>query len=169
VGRRAARGEAVRRYAEASEAERAALAQRCRAALEALAPGQDFSREIELTAALDLGDTIVVERGGTVAGFCVYHSAPLAEARGIDEVRLLKLVAASAADFDAVIRAVESRAAAAGIGRVSVRCQTRFTAAYRALVERGYQVRWTDLRMTLVGYEEPRLPEGAVIFSNWEI
>jgi GNAT superfamily N-acetyltransferase len=169
VGKRATRGEPARRYSEATEAERAGLLQRCRGALDTLAPGYDFSREIELTTALDLGDTVVVERGGAVAAFGVYHSAPLAETRAVEEVRVLKLVAASAAAFDLVIRAVEARAAGLGIGRIAVRCQTRFTSAYRALIQRGYQVRWTDLRMTLAGFEEPRLPEGAVILSNWEI
>jgi hypothetical protein len=33
---------------------------------------------------------------------------------------------------------------------------------------RGYQVRWTDLRMHLEGYPERPVPEG-VLFSNWEI
>jgi GNAT superfamily N-acetyltransferase len=169
VGTRAARGEHPVRYSEASEAGRAELRARCRAALDVLALGCDFAREIELTTALDLGDTVVVERSGAVAGFGVYHAAPLAEARGLEELRLLKLVAASAPDFEAVIRAAEVCAARLGIGRVAVRCQTRFTAAYRALMQRGYQVRWTDLRMTLAGYEEPHLPEGAVLFSNWEI
>jgi hypothetical protein len=52
---------------------------------------------------------------------------------------------------------------------VAVRCQSRFTDAYAALIERGYEVRWTDLRMTLAGYPEPTLPPGSVLFSNWEI
>jgi hypothetical protein len=68
-----------------------------------------------------------------------------------------------------LIRAVESTARRLRIGRVAVRCQSRFTDAYAALIERGYEVRWTDLRMTLAGYPEPTLPEGAVLFSNWEI
>jgi len=169
VGTRSRAKHPVLRYSGGSEAERAGLLAGCRDALDALAPGYDFSREIDLTTALDLGDTVVVRRGDAVAGFGVYHSAPLAESRSAEEVRLLKLVAASAADFDAVIAAVEARAAQIGVGRVAVRCQTRFTGTYRALMQRGYQVRWTDLRMTLVGYEEPTPPEGAVVFSNWEI
>jgi GNAT superfamily N-acetyltransferase len=169
VGSRAARGVTAPRYSEGSEAERAQLLQRCRAALDVIAPGYDFSREIELTTALDLGDTVILEQGGAVVGFGMYHSAPLAESRGGEEVRLLKVVAASATDFDAVVRAVEACAARLGLGRIAVRCQTRFTSTYRALTQRGYQVRWTDLRMTLAGFDEPTLPEGAVVFSNWEI
>jgi len=157
------------RISTVSEAERAALLERCRAAVDAIAPGFDFTREIALTGALDLGDTVVLERDGGVVGFGLYHAAPLAEARAADEVRLLKVVAASAADFEGVVRAVEACARKVGLGRIAIRCESRFEAAYRALMQRGYQVRWTDLRMTLAGYEEPRLPEGAIVFSNWEI
>jgi hypothetical protein len=51
---------------------------------------------------------------------------------------------------------------------VAIRCQSRFEGAFRALMARGYQVRWTDLRMHLEGYPERPVPEG-VLFSNWEI
>jgi len=39
---------------------------------------------------------------------------------------------------------------------------------YRALVALGARVRWTDLRMSLGGYEERRVATG-IILSNWEI
>jgi hypothetical protein len=59
-------------------------------------------------------------------------------------------------------------AAARGLGRVSVRCQTAFGTAYADLLERGFRVHWTDLRMVLGGQPDP--PAGdAVVFSNWEI
>jgi hypothetical protein len=99
----------------------------------------------------------------------VYHSVPLADARGGDELRVLKLYAESADLFERLIVALESCAARLRMRRVAVRCQTVYRAAYRALVERGYRVRWTDLRMCLDGYEEPLLRDGAVVFSNWEI
>jgi hypothetical protein len=55
-----------------------------------------------------------------------------------------------------------------GIRRVAFRCQTAFEPAFRRLVERGYRVRWTDLRMTYQGHAE-RHPARGVLFSNWEI
>src|SRR5438093_3783 len=58
--------------------------------------------------------------------------------------------------------------ARAGIRRVAIRCQTRYEGAFRHLIERGYRVRWTDLRMTCEGYPEPHAGTG-VLFSNWEI
>ncbi len=134
----------------------------------ALRPGYDFTREILLTAELGLGDTSLVDGDDELAGLVLWHSAPLAEGRPKDEVRVLKLAARDEDAFEAAIAATEAAAARAGIRRVAVRCQTRFHEAFRRLVARGYRVRWTDLRMSYRGYAEPH-PAGGVLFSNWEI
>ncbi|HXS22687.1 MAG TPA: hypothetical protein VN719_00520, partial [Gemmatimonadales bacterium] len=66
------------------------------------------------------------------------------------------------------VSAVEAAASRAGIRRVAIRSQTAYADAYQSLMARGYQVRWTDLRMYLTGYAE-RQPKTGVLFSNWEI
>jgi GNAT superfamily N-acetyltransferase len=139
-----------------------------RAFAEALAPGYDFTREIELTAQLGLGDTVLVSGSGGLAAYALWHTASLAAERSTDELRVLKLAARDADAFERVVGAVEACAAHAGLRRVAIRCQSRFEGAFRALMARGYQVRWTDLRMHLEGYPERPVPEG-VLFSNWEI
>jgi len=133
-----------------------------------LVSGVDFSREILLTTELDLGDTSLVEGDTGLDAMAVWHSAPLADSRTRDEVRVLKLAARDDAAFDAAIAAVEAAAAKAGIRRIAVRCQSRYAEAFRRLVARGYRVRWTDLRMTYEGYAERHAAQG-VLFSNWEI
>lgn len=133
-----------------------------------LAPGYDFTREILLTAELGLGDTSLLDGAEGLDALVLWHSAPLADARPKDEVRVLKLAARDGRAFDAAIVATEAAAARAGIRRVAVRCQTRLEDAFRRLVARGYRVRWTDLRMTYEGYGEPH-PAPGVLFSNWEI
>ena len=133
-----------------------------------LVPGIDFSREILLTAELGLGDTSLVEGDTGLDAMAVWHSAPLADSRTRDEVRVLKLAARTDAAFDAAISAVEAATAKAGIRRIAVRCQSRYGDAFRRLIARGYRVRWTDLRMTYEGYAERHAAEG-VLFSNWEI
>jgi GNAT superfamily N-acetyltransferase len=134
----------------------------------ALVPGCDFTRELLLTAELGLGDTSLVEGDDRLDAMVLWHSAPLAEGRPRDEVRILKLAARDERAFDAAIAAAEAAAARAGIRRVAIRCQTRYADAFRRLIGRGYRVRWTDLRMTYEGYPE-RVPEQGVLFSNWEI
>jgi len=133
-----------------------------------LAPGIDFSREILLTAELGLGDTSLVEGDDGLDALALWHSAPLADSRTRDEVRVLKLAARDDVAFDAAIAAVEAAAAKAGIRRIAVRCQSRYDDAFHRLIARGYRVRWTDLRMTYEGYPEQHVARG-VVFSNWEI
>ena len=151
-----------------SAAEKDAAMDAARRLVNDLVPGVDYSREILLTAELGLGDTSLVEGNSGLDAMVLWHSAPLADSRTRDEVRVLKLAARDDAAFEAAIAAAEAAAAKAGIRRVAVRCQSRYTDAFRRLVARGYRVRWTDLRMTYEGYVE-RHAEGGVLFSNWEI
>ena len=139
-----------------------------RGLVEELAPGYDCSREILLTSEMSLGDTVLVWGDAGLDGFALWHSAPLAEGREGDEVRVLKLAARSPESFTAVVSAVEAAASRSGIRRVAIRSQTAYADAYQSLIARGYQVRWTDLRMYLTGYPE-RSPAKGVLFSNWEI
>lgn len=133
-----------------------------------LVSGIDFTREVLLTAELGLGDTSLVDGDTGLDAMAVWHSAPLADSRTRDEVRVLKLAARTDAAFDAAIAAVEAAAAKAGIRRIAVRCQTKYGEAFRRLIARGYRVRWTDLRMTYDRYPERHAAQG-VLFSNWEI
>jgi len=148
--------------------EREAALQAARRLVTELMPGIDFSREILLTAELGLGDTSLVEGDGGLDALALWHSAPLADSRTRDEVRVLKLAARDDAAFDACVAAVEAAAAKSGIRRIAVRCQSRYDDAFQRLIARGYRVRWTDLRMTFEGYPEQHAARG-VVFSNWEI
>lgn len=149
--------------------ERAAAVAAAHALANDLAAGYDFTKEIDLTAALELGDTVLVEgASGGLAAYALWHTASLAAERSTDELRVLKLAARDLNAFESVVSGAEACAALGGFRRVAIRCQSRFDAAFRALIARGYQVRWTDLRMHLDGYPERDVDEG-VLFSNWEI
>ncbi|HXW96298.1 MAG TPA: GNAT family N-acetyltransferase [Gemmatimonadales bacterium] len=149
---------------------RAARLEACRALTDRLCPGTDFTRELAATADLRIGDTLLLRDGeADVVGFALYHTAPLAVGRPQDELRVLKLVAEDEETFERLMAAAEAAALAADIRRVSVRCQTAFGRAYLRLIHLGYRTHWTDLRMTLEGHPERAVPEGAVLWSNWEI
>ena len=151
-----------------SAAEKDATMAAARGLVDDLIGGVDYSREILLTAELGLGDTSLVEGANGLDAMALWHSAPLADSRTRDEVRVLKLAARTDATFEAAIAAVEAAAAKAGIRRIAIRCQSRYGEAFRRLIARGYRVRWTDLRMTYEGYSERQAAQG-VLFSNWEI
>jgi GNAT superfamily N-acetyltransferase len=164
VPRRAAAEPELLSRAAAAEPEFA----QCRRLAGSLLPGVDFTREIALTRELAVGDTTLIRDGGELVAFALWHSTPLAVGRPKDELRVLKLVARDPAAFDRLLDALPAAAAAERVSRIAVRCQTEFASAYLRLVARGYRVHWTDLRMTLEGYEQ-RAPERGIVMSNWEI
>ncbi len=139
-----------------------------RALVQRLAPGYDYTREIELTDSLALGDTVLLHQGDTLIGYALCHSAPLVEGRVREELRVLKLVLADELAFDAMIRALCDFAKRSGTRRVALRVQGEYPALYKRLIGMGARVRWTDLRMALEGKEERRPAQG-IVLSNWEI
>ncbi|HUR95829.1 MAG TPA: GNAT family N-acetyltransferase [Gemmatimonadales bacterium] len=140
----------------------------CRRLTDDLVSGVDFTREIALTRDLGIGDTTLVRDGGELLGFALWHSAPLAAGRAKDEVRVLKLVARNLGAFDRLLDALHGTAAGERVGRIGLRCQTDFADAYLRLIEAGYRVHWTDLRMILRGFSQ-RPPRQGIMLSNWEI
>lgn len=150
-------------------ARRAERLRACAALTDRLAPGVDYTREMDLTEELRLGDTTLLVRGAEVAGFALWQTAPLAQGRVADEFRVLKVVAGDVMTFREVLAAVERFALErGGIARVGLRCQSAYAGAYAALIEDAYRVQWTDLRMTLAGAGE-RVEGAGVVMSNWEI
>ena len=140
----------------------------CHSITTARIPGYDYSREIRLTNDLGLGDTVLLERGGRVCGFAIFHSIPLVEGRPREELRVLKLVVEREEDLDELVRLLSIAARRTGTKRLAIRAQGEYTGAYRRLVRLGARVRWTDLRMADAAHPEPVASDG-VVFSNWEI
>jgi GNAT superfamily N-acetyltransferase len=140
----------------------------CRDLSERVLPGVDFTRELALTRELEIGDTTLLREGPVLAGFALWHSTPLAAGRPKDELRVLKMVATTRPAFERLIQEVQLSATHERVSRVAIRCQSEFTEAYLKLVELGYRVHWTDLRMLLQGYPQ-RVPAQGILMSNWEI
>jgi GNAT superfamily N-acetyltransferase len=140
----------------------------CRAVIERLLPGYDYTREIELTADLALGDTVLLFDGDRLVGFALVHTAPLVEGRSREELRVLKLVVEDDTRFVDLIRAVTDYSRRSGTRRVALRMQGEYSAAYQKIIALGGHVRWTDLRMSLAGREE-HPPASGLVLSNWEI
>lgn len=140
----------------------------CRALISRLHLGYDHTREIELTAELSLGDTVLVYEGGRLIAYALAHTAPLVEGRSREELRVLKLVLDDESRFVDVVRAVADFGRRTGTRRVALRMQGEYVSAYQRLIVMGGHVRWTDLRMSLTGFTE-RPPASGLVLSNWEI
>ena len=149
--------------------ERELALRQCRAMLEQLASGYDYTREILLTEQHDLGDTLFVRKGFDVLSFAICHSVPLVEGRATEEMRVLKMVAKTEADFDHLVTQLCAHARVRGARRVAIRVQGQYSSIYRRLIARGARVRWTDLRMSMHDFAEVRPADGGIVLSNWEI
>jgi GNAT superfamily N-acetyltransferase len=151
------------------EADRTAVIGECARLSAAVREGCDYSREIALTIRHGLGDLLMLrDDAGVLEGFALYHDAPLVEGRSREELRVLKLVLREAAALPRLAGLLQSQARRSGTLRAAIRVQGEFRAAFRTLVARGARVRWTDLRMTLSGFDEPPVRDGLAM-SNWEI
>jgi GNAT superfamily N-acetyltransferase len=140
----------------------------CKVLASSIAAGYDFTREIDLTTSLALGDTVLLREKSEVVGFALCHTAPLVEGRAREELRVLKLVLARESLLDPMVKALNDFARRSGTRRVAFRVQGEYSSLYKRLVSLGARVRWTDLRMSLDGYQEVH-PSSGVLMSNWEI
>lgn len=152
-----------------SQLERDDAIAECAALTASLRAGFDFTREIRITEALAIGETVLLRRADRIVAFAICHSAPLVEGRARDEVRVLKLVAQTDADAMVLVRQLTEYARRCSTRRIAIRVQGDAVRLYAALIARGGRVRWTDLRMTLAEYGEPPQPADGVMLSNWEI
>jgi hypothetical protein len=160
--------EPVRLLSRLSPTSRADAIAECRALIDRVLPGYDHTREIELTADLSLGDTVLWYDGDRIAGYALAHTVPLVEGRSREELRVLKLVLDDETRFVDLARAVADFARRSGTRRVALRMQGEFLSAYQRLIALGGHVRWTDLRMSLTGFTE-QPPRSGLVLSNWEI
>jgi GNAT superfamily N-acetyltransferase len=155
-------------FSALDESQRIDALGKCLGLIEACAPGYDYSREIALTDSHGLGETLLIENGGEVRAFAICHGVPLVQGRVREEIRVLKLVARTAADVDELVTQLCTYTRAVNAKRIAVRVQSEYDEVYRAVIQRGARVRWTDLRMSLSGYGE-KIPRSGIVLSNWEI
>lgn len=148
--------------------DRDAIVAQCLALTRAQMPGYDFTRELQLTLELGLGDAVLRIERGAVIGFALFHAAPLVEGRSREELRVLKMVLADSAGLSDMAVLLAGAARQAGTRRVAIRVQGEYAQAFRDLMALGARVRWTDLRMAMAGHEERRAVSG-IVLSNWEI
>lgn len=140
----------------------------CRELVQGLLPGYDYTREINLTQELGLGDTVLLYDQDRIVGYALAHTAPLVEGRAREELRVLKLVVDDELHFGELVRAIADYARRSGTRRIALRLQGEFLQAYQRVIALGGHVRWTDLRMSYTDHEEKR-PSHGLVLSNWEI
>jgi N-acetylglutamate synthase-like GNAT family acetyltransferase len=167
--RNAKPGLAIRRYSTLEEAKKKQAMQKIRRMTNAFWRGMDLGKEVEIVDGLTLGDTLLLEKGREVIGFAVCHLPPNSEApHGCAYVKFLAIDPRQKRPehLHALLGAVEEMAGAAQLQRVVAPAYTYYWTAYQTLLERGYHVDFTMVRMKRGKQEDYEDPSDLVL-DDW--
>jgi len=162
-------GLAVRRYSTLEEARKKQVMQKVRRITNGFWRGLDVAKEIEIVDGLTLGDTLLLEKGREVIGFAVCHLPPNSEApHGSAYVKLLAIDShhRKPEHLQALLQGVEEMASAGQLQRVVVPAYTYYWTAYQTLLERGYHVDFTMVRMKR-GKQEDYEDASDLVLDDW--
>jgi GNAT superfamily N-acetyltransferase len=127
-----------------------AILDRCRAVTDAIFPGLDVEREIRATDAQALGETVLIEEDGELAGLAVCHCGPGTEAgSGACFIKFAAVRPGDAVEqrFERLLDACESVGAASAASRIVAGVNTGRHGAYRAMLARGFRADLIGLTM----------------------
>lgn len=130
----------------------------CKRLTDSIFPGLDLTREIEATAAMTLGETVLLDAGGA-DGFAVCHIGAGTEAgSGSLFVKFAAVRPNAPDDFVRLLGYCEALAAKAGATRISAGINVGRAEAYRLIQTLGYRaglVGVAMLRPSGPGYNRP--------------
>ncbi len=162
-------GLAVRRFSTLEETKKKAALARIHRITTAVCRGMDLSKEVEIVDGLALGDTLLLERGRDVVGFAIYHTPGVSEApAGALYVKFLAIDPPQRKVEHLVefIAALEALGQELGVQRVILPVYTRYWLAYSTLVQCGYQIDFTMIRMQRGKQEDYEDPTHLVL-DDW--
>lgn len=159
----------VRRFSTLEETRKKATLARIHRITNAVCRGLDISKEIEIVDGLALGDTLLLERGRDLVGFAIYHTPGVSEApTGALYVKFLAIDPAQrkVEHLTEFIAALESLGQELGVHRVILPVYSRYWLAYSTLVQSGYQIDFTMIRMQRGKQEDYENPTHLVL-DDW--
>jgi GNAT superfamily N-acetyltransferase len=159
----------VHRFSTLEEVRKKSVLQKFRRLTNTVYRGLDLGKEVEIVDGLALGDTLLLEKGRELLGFAVYHTPGVSEApQGTLYVKFLALDSRHKKPeyFHQLLSALEEIARTVGLQRVIAPVYTAYWVAYQGLVERGYRIDLTMVRMKrgkLLDYEH----SGDLVLDDW--
>ena len=151
----------MRRFSTLEEAKKKAALLRIHKITNAVCRGLDLAKEIEIVDGLALGDTVLLERGRDLIGFAICHSPGVSEApAGALYVKYLAIDPPhrKPEHLEQFVGLIEGLGQELGVQRVILPVYARYWAAYNVLVQCGYQIDFTMVRMQrgkAEDYEDP--------------
>jgi len=159
----------TRRYSTLEEARKKAALARMHRVTNAVCRGLDLAKEVEIVDGLALGDTLLLERGRDLVGFAICHTPGVSEApTGALYVKFLVIDPAQKRPEHLVdfVAAVEGFGQELGVQRVILPVYSRYWLAYSILVQCGYQIDFTMVRMERGKQEDYEDPTHLVL-DDW--
>jgi ribosomal protein S18 acetylase RimI-like enzyme len=169
VGKPAKPGVSVRRYSSLEEAKKKPVMQKIRRITNAIWRGMDVGKEVEIVDGLALGDTLLLDKGRETIGFAICHMPPNSEApHGAAYIKFLAIDKRHQRPelLHALLASVEDMAAAAQLQQVVAPVYTYYWTAYQALIERGYHLDFTMVRMKR-GKQEDYEDASDLVLDDW--
>lgn len=158
------------RLGRAAEAEIPALLATIRSIGDAVCPGVDYRSEAELIIRHSYGDALLLFEGDEAIAMALAHTEPYTDTEERSFLKVFVLAVRPGRpleDLRLLTCALERWAREEFLRGLAIRVPTRCSRALRLLLETGFRVVYTDLRMVLNGYGERDEPE-TVHFSKWE-
>jgi len=160
---------AMRRFSTLEETKKKAALARMHRITSAVYRGLDLAKEVEIVDGLALGDTLLLERGREILGFAICHSPGVSEApTGALYVKFLAIDPAQKRPEQLLefVAGVEALGTELGVQRVILPVYSRYWAAYSMLVQCGYAIDFTMVRMQRGKQEDYEDPTHLVL-DDW--
>jgi len=159
----------ARRFSTLEEAKKKAALVRIHRITNAICRGMDLAKEIEIVDGLALGDTLLLERGRDLVGFAICHTPGVSEApSGALYVKFLAIdpPQRKPEHLEQFVATVEAFGQELGVQRVILPVYSRYWIAYNILVQCGYQIDFTMIRMQRGKQEDYENPTDLVL-DDW--
>ena len=157
------------RFSALAEAAKAVALAASREVTESLYPGLDLAQEIATVTEQGLGDTVLLEGSGRLAGFAICHYGPRSEAgAGVCFIKFAAVRATPVAerDYARLLDACEALALSVGMPALFAGANLARHEAYQTLVARGF--RTAIQGVTMHQRNEPGYcREGVYIIDDW--
>jgi len=159
----------VRRFSALEETKKKAALTRFHKITNGVCRGLELGKEVEIVDGLALGDTLLLEKGRDVIGFAIYHTPGVSEApQGSLYVKYLAIDPRhrKPEHLHFLLAALEDIAHEAQFQRVVAPVYTYYWSAQQVLVERGYHIDFTMVRMKRGKQIEDEDP-GDLVLDDW--
>jgi ribosomal protein S18 acetylase RimI-like enzyme len=159
----------VKRFSNYEEGKKKALLGRLKALTNRIYRGLDLTKEIEIVDGLALGDTLLLEKEGSVLGFAICHTPGVSEApQGSLYIKYLAIDPSRRRPehFSQLVAGCEEFGVASVCQRIIAPVYTGYWRAYQTLLTSGYHMDMLMLRMKRGKHDDYEHEEDFVL-DDW--